>query len=61
MYVVAYAHVTGLLTRPRCSWAFAAAAVGEAASYINTRTIVSLSEKQLVDCDTSNSGCDGGW
>lgn len=44
-----------------CSWAFASAAMGEASSYINTGNIVSLSEKQLVDCDTSNNGCNGGW
>ena len=31
--------------------------MGEAASYINTATMISLSEKELVDC---NDGCDGG-
>jgi hypothetical protein len=41
-------------------WAFATAAVAEAASYQQTGIVVSLSEKQLVDCDTANLGCDGG-
>lgn len=35
--------------------------MGEAASYANTKVIISLSEKHLVDCSTDNSGCGGGW
>jgi C1A family cysteine protease len=43
-------------------WAFAAAATIE--FQINVLLNVSttdLSEQQLVDCDTTNWGCDGGW
>jgi hypothetical protein len=51
-----------LLPPAACSscWAFAAAAVTEAASYAKTGVVISLSEKQLVDCNTDNGGCDGG-
>lgn len=33
----------------------------EAAHFRATGTVVNLSEQQLVDCDTSNGGCNGGW
>lgn len=42
-------------------WAFATAALVEAAYYISTGSYVSLSEKDLLDCDTADSGCGGGW
>lgn len=54
-------HVAPSAHLPIRSWAFASVAMGEAASYINTGNIISLSEKQLVDCDASNGGCEGGW
>lgn len=42
-------------------WAFSTMAVLEAVHKINTGKTVSLSEQQLVDCDTSGqSGCGGG-
>uniref|UniRef100_A0A383WLU6 LysM domain-containing protein n=1 Tax=Tetradesmus obliquus TaxID=3088 RepID=A0A383WLU6_TETOB len=52
----------GIKHQGACSscWAFAAAAVTEAASYSKTGVVISLSEKQLVDCNTDNGGCDGG-
>lgn len=41
-------------------WAFATVAVVEAANAIANGNLWKLSEQQLVDCDESNGGCDGG-
>jgi len=42
-------------------WAFAATAPMEAAHFFNTGDLIHLSEQQMVDCDTSCYGCNGGW
>lgn len=42
-------------------WAFATVGVVEAAHYTVTGEVISLSPKQLVDCDSRNFGCDGGF
>ena len=42
-------------------WAFGAIASIEAGIVENNGSLVSLSEQQLVDCDTDNNGCEGGW
>jgi cathepsin F len=41
-------------------WAFAATGVVESAVYKVTGTMYSLSEQQLIDCDTRSRGCDAG-
>lgn len=41
-------------------WSFATAANIEGQNYVVNKELVSLSESQLVDCDTLDSGCGGG-
>nr|GMD62605.1 senescence-specific cysteine protease SAG39-like [Ipomoea batatas] len=56
--------VTRIKNQKQCGscWAFSAAAAIEGISQIKTRRLVSLSEQQLLDCETAESnGCHGGW
>lgn len=41
-------------------WSFASTAVLESANAIKNNKLYKLSEQQLVDCDATNSGCNGG-
>ncbi|XP_062136123.1 cathepsin L-like [Drosophila sulfurigaster albostrigata] len=42
-------------------WAFAAIGTLEGHHFIKYQQLVSLSEQNLVDCDTTNGGCSRGW
>ena len=41
-------------------WAFSAVTALEGAWFIKTGQLLNFSEQQLVDCSSSNYGCNGG-
>jgi len=42
-------------------WAFSTMAAAESADAVLNNHLGDFAEQQLVDCDSSNSGCGGGW
>ena len=55
--------ITAVKDQGQCGscWAFATTGVLEAWHFLNKNILLSFSEQQMVDCDTDNFGCGGGY
>jgi len=55
--------VTPVYNQGQCGscWAFSASETVESYWFLKTKSLVKLSQQQIVDCDTTAYGCSGGW
>jgi C1A family cysteine protease len=55
--------VTPVKDQAQCGscWSFSATGALEGFNFVKTGQLLSFSEQQILDCDTADYGCQGGW